>query len=337
MIQSLTPKIFIIIIISALLTSSCINEMEKDKAMSHLKAFDNELVRLIRDIQRTEAFSSFSMISSINKAPLPFVKDEDRIIPGVAYSYDFDYLKGIYELDTLNMVFEKTGNSDSVIVYFKNPSLNNASVKLIIADYEEKPTSSAFFMPSEIDMKMFIDNIEVMSIKHHADVQYGYPFELSFYGYFNGYIITSELNTSLRRKTALANWNLSVFNNEERIANWKLNAVLNHEAVVYFEEDYAVYNIKKLSMLYEMYPIKIDVEVNNEAIPVFTNDYVSEFNKHSNIRVFSFNTGKKIGDVKLLTKERSDKLDYVIYFKDGSYLYIEDLLLSARRILNIKT
>ncbi len=324
----LVYKILISVLLLLVLLSSCRQYMEKDEAMSHLKAFDNEIVGLLKNLFETKSYRSLDYITSIPDAPIPYIFHKSES-PGAAFMYDFKNVKGIYNLDTISNTFIKTAVSDSVIINYYSPELNNAKTQLIIAQFKEEPTNSAFLFPTEIDMVLLIEDKTVMNIDHIAEIEYGIPTKLDFIGAFDNYKIKSSINTKLRKKRGRLKFETYIFNSKENVFSWVLRAGLG------FEENIS-YNLRKVRMDVSMFPVKINIRVNNHKIPSITNDYVTEFNKNSNIRIHSAIKNKIVGRVELRTKEHSDKLDYAVRFKDDSYVYIEDLLISARNILNIK-
>lgn len=322
----------IIIILSVVLLNiciySCTGVMDKQQAESHLKAFDNELIRLVDKIFETRSYLALEKIKSISSAPVPIIKHESEI-DGSPPAFDFMSQKGIYYHDTILNIFAKEQESDSIILFYNDVVNTNAIVQLIIAEYTEDATSSSFLFPTRINAVMYIGKREAMKVDHKAKVEHGMPIDIDFNASFDDYKIIAKLNTKLRKKTGKLNTSFEIFRNDDILLSWIVNADLA------FAESTSYY-INKISMKFELYPIVIDVKVNNKLISKNSSDYVSEFNKHSNIKIFSGNNGRKIGDLRLKSKDGSDKLDFVVYYKDGSYAYIDELLLSAKRIMNIK-
>lgn len=307
---------------------SCTGFLEKPQSESQLRAFDNELIRLSDKILETRSYLALKKIKSINNAPVPIIKHESEF-DGVPPAFNFEVLKGIYYHDTIFNIFVKKQESDSIIVFYNDAVNPNATVKLIIAEYTEDETSSSFLFPTRLNSVMYIGNREAMKVDHKAKVEHGMPVDIDFNASFDNYNIIANLKTKLRKKTGKLDANFEILRNDEILLNWIVDADLAFaESTTYF--------INKISMKFELYPIIIDVRVNNKLISKSSNDYVADFNKYSNIRIFSGNSGQKIGDVKLKAKDGSDKLNFVVYYKDGSFVYIDELLLSAKRIMNIK-
>jgi hypothetical protein len=276
----------------------------------------------------TRSYLALKKIKSISNAPVPIIRHESEF-EGAPPTFDFVSQKGIYYHDTILNIFIKEQESDSIIIFYNDAVNANAIVQLIIAEYTEDETSSSFLFPTRINSVMYIGKREAMKIDHKAKVEHGMPVDIYFNASFDDYTIITKLNTKLRKKTGKLNTSFEIFRNDDKLLSWIVNADLA------FAESTSYY-INKIFMKFELYPIVIDVKVNNKLISKNSSDYVSEFNKHSKIRIFSGNNGQKIGDLRLKAKDGSDKLDFVVYYKDGSYAYIDELLLSAKRIMNIK-
>ncbi len=321
------PQI-VIVIFSLFVFGACKQQMEKDEAESHLRAFDHEIVRMTSDIMQTSSYATLEYLSEIPNAPIPYMFGGEGTEEGFS-SYCFENAKGIYSIDTINNIFLKTGASDSVIINFHHPELNNAKAKFILAKFKEEPSNSAFLFPTEIDMVMDVANKTVMSITHKATIEYGIPTELDFNGLFDNYNIMSTINTRLRRNSGRLQFQTRVLRSGEEIFDWKLLARLGFEEGV-------TYRLNRVKSEVGMFPVHLRVLVNNNKIPLKTNDYVTAFNENSTITIRSTTKNQIVGQVELRTRENSDKLDYIVRFKDDSYLFIEDLLISARNILNIK-
>ncbi len=302
--------------------------MDAREAEVYLKAFDNEIIRLADKLSHTQSYKALKKISEIDSAPVPILKHE-AANSGLPDEFLFNNLRGIYTHDTINNKFIKQSQSDSIIIYYKYNDKQDIDVSLIIADYREEITSSSFMFPTIIEAKMLINGNKRMEISHSGSVEYGMPVDMDFAAYFDEYKIGSIIKTKLSQKSAVVRKNTFIEKNSEPIFSWNLQSILS------FDESVSFY-IKTLSMQCKMYPIYISARVNNDNISPNTNNYPEEFNKNSKITVYSSTDNRKIGEVRLKTKEGSDKLDYALYYNDGSFVYIDELLLSADRILNIK-
>ena len=66
-------KCFIFIgLLLVFLFSSCRNKLSKEQGEKHLKAFDSELITMMKQLSETNAFNAFDFLLSYNNLPLPF-------------------------------------------------------------------------------------------------------------------------------------------------------------------------------------------------------------------------------------------------------------------------
>ncbi|MBS4012354.1 MAG: hypothetical protein KGZ97_01160 [Bacteroidetes bacterium] len=308
---------------------SCTNQMDKDEALSHLKAFDNEIIRLHDKLVETRPYLALKKLKTINNIPLPFFLTNQSEITDTI-EYNFTENKGIFEHNVECNMFEKKADSDSLVLLFKDAVNRNADVRLIVTEYDAKSTASNFNIPTSLKAEMYIGNQQAMEINHYAEVNYGMPLKIDFKGKFDEYNISIQMSTKLRKKSGKLQCEILISGSSGIILTWNVDANLG------FEDD-ASYYINKLLMKVELFPVIIDINVYNKGIGRHSVDYVSDFNKNSRIKIYSKTDGRTIGIVKLKTRPGSDKLDFVVYYKDGSYEYIDDFIISIRRIMSIKT
>ncbi len=322
--------IFILIVSSTfvLFLLSCTNQMDKHEASSHLKAFDNEIIRLHDKLVETRPYLALRKLQTINKIPLPFLLTSDSEITDTV-EYNFNEHKGIFEHNVENNEFEKKADSDSLVLVFKDAVNRNADVRLIVVEYDAKSTSSNFNIPTSLQAVMYIGSKQAMEINHYAEVNYGMPLAIDFKAKFDEYDISINMSTKLRKKSGKLKCEILISGSSGQILTWNVDANLGFE-------DEVSYYINKLLMKVELFPLIIDINVYNKGIGRNSFDYVSDFNKNSRIKIYSKSDGKTVGIVKLKTRPKSDKLDFVVYYKDGSYEYVDDFLISIRRIMSIK-
>ncbi len=320
--------LIVMLVFSLFFFGACKQQMEKDEAESHLRAFDYELVRMTQNIRKTTSLATLEFLSGTANPPLPYMFGNEKGDES-SQEFHFESVRGIYRLDTISNTFIKTAKSDSIIIYFHNPVLNHVKTKLTLAQFKEEPSNSAFQFPTEIDMVMEASERTIMRIDHNATIEYGIPAEMNFYGLFDNYEIKSAISTRLRRTSGRLRLETHVFRNGEQIFDWLFHAGLGFEEGV-------TYRLRKVRMDVGIFPARFRVRVNNHDIPLRTNDYISEFNESSTITIHSTTKNQLVGHVELHARENSDKLDYIVRFNGGSYLFLEDFLITARSILNIR-
>lgn len=317
-----------IVILSFFVFGACRQQMGKEEAVSHLVAFDNEVVRMTQGILESPSRLVLEHLSGMANNPLPCFFGNGECGKS-STAYHLESFKGTYRLDTITNMFIKTAASDSVIIHFHNPWMNHAETTITLAKYKEEPLSGAFQFPTQVDLLMEVGDRTVMRIDHKATLMQGIPTEIDFYGLFDHYEVRSTISTRLRRINGRLRFTTYVQRNGEEIFELVLRAGLT------FKEG-LTYRLNRVRIDMEMSPIRLNAMVNNHKIPLRTNDYLAAFNENSKIRIHSVPNNQLLGHVELRERENSDKLDYSILFKDGSYLFMEDFLVSVRSFLNIK-
>ncbi len=308
--------------------SACKKHVPESEATIILKAFDNEFINFANQIQNKRTYKSLISLASAENVPLPFfasISDE----PGGLSYFNLQDRKGVYQIDPVRNEAIQTGLSDSIIIHFRDSSIIDLPVKFIIAEYSEEPSSSKLMFPVRLNAAMYIGGKRVLSIDHTAIVEHTFPVELNLYMTLENYSLETQLSTRLRKRHANLSIKSIVLKDESVYVQWTTNAKLG------YSEPGAFY-FKRLNMNYSMFPVIFDIKVNNNAISRNAASYIDEFTKHSKMFAYTKKDKRKLGEINLKCREGSDKLDYAIFFNNGSYVYIDDLLLSAREILSVK-
>jgi hypothetical protein len=335
MLKPIKPAVFLLLTAAALvLLNSCRQALSKDEAETHLRAFDNEIITLSKGLERSRTFTILKEILAIENVPVPFYahKNSGQASTSSATGiqrFDFHEHKGVYELDTISKLFFRTGISDSIIIHYGWKEDNFVPVRLIIAKYTEEASSSSLMFPTSFTAAMYVGEFLAVSIEHEARLEHQLPVEAKMRVELENYSFAMDLNTRLRKDHGKLKMAVNISKDSKELANWKFKSKISMtgEGTFFF---------RSINSQFAMFPVQIDADINNDAIDGNTFDYIEEFNKHSRIVASRMRDGRSLGEIKLRTREASDKLDYAFYYSDGSYLYIEDLLFSAKHLLNIK-
>lgn len=329
MLKTNKPDVFLLLIAQVLVfLNACHKPLSKDEAETHLRAFDNEIITLSKGLERSRTFTILKEILAVENIPVPFYAHKS-ISPGGIQRFDFNEHKGVYTFDTISMLFIRTGTSDSIIIHYGWKEDKLLPVSLIITKYTEEAGSSNLMFPTSFTAAMYVGEFLAVSIAHEARLEHQLPVETKLKLKLENYMLLMDMNTKPRKDHGKLKMAVKIFKDSKELLNWKVNSKISMtgEGTFFF---------RSINSQFAMFPVCIDAHVDNDAIDVNTFDYIGEFNKHSRIVASRMRDGKMLGKIKLRTREASDKLDYAFYFSDGSFLYIEDLLFSAKHLLNIK-
>jgi hypothetical protein len=310
------------------LTSACKQPLPRQDAEKHLRAFDNELISLMNNFQRTRSFLALQEIIAIDSVPLPFFAHQSAT-PGGVQEFNFEQLKGVYNFDSISRKFYLSGVSDSIIIHYHATKTFNLPIRLIITGYSEEATSSSLMFPTHLNACMFIGDKRTIKIAHFAKLEQQLPVEARLSVEIENYKLTLDLSSRLRRAYANAKVECKVDRDIETL----LHSTIKSKVGVSEEGGFS---IRSLDMQMTVFPVFVKAVVDNDAINSNAIDFIEEFNRHSNIEVFRSRDRRKLGDIMLKTKESSDKLDYALLYEDESFVFLEDLLLTVEQFLNIK-
>lgn len=308
--------------------NACHKPLSKDEAETNLRAFDNEIITLSKGLERSRSFTTLKEILAVENVPVPFYAHKS-ISQGGVQRFDFNEHKGVYTLDTISMLFIRTGTSDSIIINYRRKQDNFLPVRLIIAKYTEEASSSSLMLPTRFMAEMYVGEVLTLSIDHQAKLSHQLPVEAHLKIELENYRLLMDLNTRLRKDHGNLKLDVKVSKNSRELTNLKVKSKISMT-------EQGTFFFRSIHSQFAMFPIRIEAQVDNDAIDGNTVDYIGEFNQHSRIVASRMREGRMLGEIKLRTREASDKLDYAFFYSDGSYVYIEDLLFSAKHLLNIK-
>ncbi|MBE0663691.1 MAG: hypothetical protein IH597_14645 [Bacteroidales bacterium] len=329
------PDIFLLLIAAILvLLNSCRQPLSKDEAETHLRAFDNEIITLSKGLEHSRTFTILKEILAVENVPVPFYAHKSTLQASTSSAtgiqrFDFDQHKGQYVLDTITKLFIRSGTSDSIIIHYDWKVDKIMPVRLIITNYTEEASSSSLMFPTSFAAAMYVGEFLAVSIEHEARLEHQLPVEAHLRLKLENYLLLMDMNTRLRKDHGKLKMAVKVSKDSKELASWKVKSNINMT-------EQGTFFFRSINSQFAMFPVQIDADIDNDAIDGNTVDYIGEFNKHSRMVASRIRDGRKLGEIKLRTREASDKLDYVFYYSDGSYMYIEDLLFSAKHLLNIK-
>ncbi len=315
-----------IMVVMCLIAMGCTRQLPPEEAELQLRAFDGELIKLQRNIRRTASFSALQELASIPGTSLPFLMHQPDE-PGMAYRYDFHAKKGVYAHDTTTGRFLLIERADAVVLHFSDPANRNARIEFVLHDFAEAPTSSGFLFPVRINAQMSINDKPAIYVMFQGEVAHGMPVGFLLDMHWDDYRLRAEMSGRLRKTRGEMHLDFHLSRMNQQLIDADINAKIGMDSL-------SAYYIRDFRCHFALFPIELRARVKAKNIPADTRDFVGDFNRNSNIQVYSAQKRERVGEVKL--HRRKDKLDYVVYFSDGSYMYLDDNLLSVMALLGIK-
>jgi len=328
MFNMLNPAILLLLLLATLFLPSCRQPLEKDEAEKHIRAFDNEMLSLLRQLQRSGSFKVLKEILAVENLPLPFIGHQ-RPDTGALRRFDFEKHKGFYEYDSISAVFFRKADSDSIILKYHSSEWPGIPVRLVVSAYNEEAGSSSLMFPLKLKAGLFFGARQTVNISYVAKLEHQLPVEAQLRVSLENFNFSIDFLNQLRRDHGRVSIKSIVARDGEELMLWKTRSKVGIS-------DDGTFFLRSLKTRVMMFPVKISVNVDNDAIDPYAIDFVGEFNKHSRISAFRKSDSRKIADIMLRPKEGSDKIDYAFHYSDGSYVFVEDLMFTAREILNIK-
>ena len=303
--------------------------MSKEEAVKYLRAADNEVIQIGKQISATLAFESMMALVGYDKSPIPSVFSNRANKNNQDQQYIFADHLGIYRFNQPTGEFLKISPSDSVIVMFPYKSPYDSLATFILANYEEEPSLLQTVMPTLIDAKMSINGINVMAIMYRGEMNHGIPVRGEMETTMGRFFLNFSQKTRLSKDHGKMKAVLTISTEAKDVLEVNINAeiLLSNSGELTFNEITTRCNI---------FPVEILAKIEYGRIDPWSGNFINEFNHYSSVEVFSREKHQKIGDILLSERENSDKLNLMIRYKDGSLEYLEDLLLFVNGIFNVK-
>lgn len=307
---------------------SCRQPIREDDALDLVRAFDNELIVLFNGISQTRSFELLQEILLTENVPLPFYAHASEK-PGDAKTFNFGSHKGVYRFDSLINQFVNLKPSDSIILYYPSKSGNSTGATLVLSNFREEKSSGNLMIPTLLKGSFSIDEKIVAEIVHTVEVKHQWPVAINFYARVEGFVLKVRLSGRLRKNISRALFEADLARDGNPKFSGKLRARLAFS-------DEGSLQPHSLRARISAFPVILRANVNNAAIDKYSRHFVEDLNKHCRIEVFRQRDKRKIGDIRLKQKSKSDKLDYAFYYDDSSYVFLEEELIVFREIMNIK-
>jgi len=317
------------LLIFLLILAGCNHPLPEKEAKKYLQAFDNDLIQLSSKIGKTHACQAMWKLCSLKNVPLPYVFSSNDSTIEYSNQFVFDHEKGYYQYKASSGSFVKTASCDSVIIDFPYRSEHDTMARFVIVDYSEGITLFQSMYPLRINAFLKIGNRVMMSVHQEGSISHGFPVSGDFKIDFSQFSIQAHLKTKLFKDYGKLKLDLSVWSVSKKIIQWTTQSRITVTA-----DNFFVYN--SVDMEFEMFPVRVKVFVDHESMNPYSKRWMDDFNHHSAISIYDLNYNQFIGNVKLVERPQSDRLNFAVIYENTSYEFLDEFLLSVRKILNVK-
>ena len=319
----LLASFFWLLLIVASFTS-CKKELTAKDGEKHLRAFDNELITISKQLKNSESVVALEQLFSIKKLPVPFrYRTNSKDTP-----FPFEKLKGIYQYDSLTNGCYKFATADSIIIIFPFRTLKHSKAKFIIASYVEAVSVWGPMFPTQADIKLEIDKKTVASIKSKGELNYQVPTQSNTTIQFGHYAFRIDLRSKLSRRKSKMFLDLAL----EKAGKTILNCTSDMKVS---QTEFNGTLFDKVNLYCAAFPIIIRAKANYGAIDPASHDFINEFNRQIDISVESEQKAS-IGRIVLKDRSNTNRLNFAIIYSDGTSAWLDDFLFFMKELMNVK-
>jgi len=231
-------------------------------------------------------------------------------------AFDFNSNKGVYEWDSQNEDFKKTGSSQYIVMKFpsvKNSSVNDAALTLYKYS-EEKSNDEYGYNPTEMQIDLKINNVKYLSLDYTATFKNDIPVKMTYTLYLKPY--TNSVNfDDAGAKTAIT---ASILKDGESQSIIKTTFALEYT-------DSNKEELKALSGDFVYRELKTDFHANIQALEnASQNEDFEARHFNDNITIVVRNSSNSEAGKIIAQDSNSDiGVDFLIQFTDGSTTSVE--------------
>ncbi|PKP53092.1 MAG: hypothetical protein CVT92_05845 [Bacteroidetes bacterium HGW-Bacteroidetes-1] len=320
--------IFFSLLILTFLFNACSPPLPKEESQKHLRAFDNEMIQLFNRVGNTEAMRSLISLYKINEVPLPLFSFTGVDTITGYQTYDFQKSKGVYYFQADLNRLVKRGESDSVIILFPFKSRYDSLIRFVLSDYGETSTALQMMFPERLHATLYAGSTMLLKMNFQATIKHGMPAKILWHLVFADYNLRLSMKTRFMRTKGVTKVSLVMKESNKPV----LNGDITTEVIV-TDNNTLVFNKKKIDV--EVYPIKIRLQSDYSFLEGKPSDFFSEFNRNSSFKIYN-KSNRLMGDIKFTRLDGLDRVNLMFIYPDGSVENLEDMLLVARTILNMK-
>jgi len=325
MIQMRKTVFFLIVLCASL--CGCRKPVPKEQAERYLRAMDQTLLQMVNDVEGRHALDVLMAVFEGRNAPIPFYAHKTDTTSNIRH-FDFSQHTGLYLLDTINKVYYRTDESDSIVLYATERGLQDA-MRLVVSSFQERYTNLDMMFPEKISMALYHGDNMMMQLQQDAGFNHGYPAYSNMVLYMENYHMTLSHRVIFRKKTSKLTASLRIVRDGEALMDVavRANIMARSEGGFAYASFEAMLNV---------FPVRAHIFVKQSAIDPYTTDYPQAFNSNSRIRLSAMKDGRSLGKVQLLDLPGKDKLQFAVVYMDGSYTLLDELMLTMRHVMHTK-
>lgn len=307
---------------------ACTRPMKPEEGEKYLRAFDNDLINLSKQIEDNPGFHALLEFIDLNASGhfLNPIATNDESMQDL---FVFNDHKGIYDYDPGSHSFLRVAPSDSILIFFPVHSGTDTMATLIITSYSEDSTQLDMAYPTVINGCINLGDKQVLTIEHHGSVIHGFPVSGDMRMEFPPFLFLMKLQTKLYRDHAKMNLDMNLSNHTKDVFLWTINS-----GISVADDGSLKYN--SVTMDFRMYPVRIEARVNYGRIDPYSTRFVRDFNRNSSIQIVSLTNDRFIGQIELEEMAGRGQLNIGVHFRDGSVVFMEDVIITFRKLVNMK-
>jgi len=309
-----------------LITGGCSKKPSKTEAEKQLKAFDNELIIIYDQISKSEGYRILNQLLTIDDLPIPLLNlvQSNASTPTL---FRFEEHTGFYTVENKKAKWKSP--SDSIIIEFPFRFRSDSVAYFELSNYTEELTQWGSLMPTSLDLKLKAAGMILFEMNLKGEVNHDIPTKMDLVVKIDNYLMKTKLKSLLNKRKARFYIDLGIRKAGEDIVS--LDAYMRHDVT---NPDQSV--LEKTKIKWRTFPLDIRILVDNKSFDPATNDFMEKFNQHTIIQVKSQLNGASLGKVELKKRQGLGKLNYAMTYNDGTTVFIEELLLTYKYLMNAR-
>ncbi|MFA5326634.1 MAG: hypothetical protein WC384_02460 [Prolixibacteraceae bacterium] len=321
--KNLTLSISIIIL---LFFASCkgkiLNPTEADRSM---KILNSNLVNLLSTGSEKPEFKAIAFLLNLENSPLPISKKTSTSKPDTS-AYKFEKMTGIYTWNPETKEFDKSVNAETIALHFPENNSGHNNANLILKQYQSEAYSSRPDLPTLIDAAIRINDRQIATIKHEANITNNLPENIHTTIKGTDYEMAMMLKRTQMNTNGTLNINLYLKTKGYKVISGNTDAKIEYSRHGYF--------FKTINLNLELIDHYVTGNINYAAIDPTSADYIDSFNSNADIRLFEGRD--QVGIIVLNKTNDGELLDYFIRFSNGDEKLLSEYLPVLKNLLNLK-
>ncbi|HAX95842.1 MAG TPA: hypothetical protein DCY35_04875 [Prolixibacteraceae bacterium] len=313
------------IILTFLNLAGCTHSFDKPEAIRSLKVLNSDLSQFFLETNELPEMEVFRILWSDSTAPLPF-PNEKFIFSKPYLEYDFQNSKGHYRQDSIKKQFIRTGDNESVVIEVSSSRLDNCRFEL--QSYETMKISSRPSFPIKARAILFADSLQILNIEHEAAVADELPLFIRTSIEGTQYRLNATFDRIREGNRGSINAKSSIISGSQNIVDLEFDSKIGYSSMGYYFE--------KINFNITLFHHLIIARIDYDHIDPTSSDYISSFNKNSEIEIFERPYRKKVGNIRLGTTNNGELIDYFIEFRNGDTAPLAEYIPGLQKILNLK-